>query len=318
MMTDYSLKKTLLQLFDLLASIGRRFRSDRLTRHAAALSFSSLLALAPMMALAFAMMSLFASTQEMGGVLEDFIYQFLVPTAGDDLRMYLGQFADQAAKLTIVGLAFFMLTALLLLSNIEESFNDIWRVRKGRSFSARLTVYWALLSLGPLLMGASLAISTYLLSAPFLAEQGVSAQASSFGIWSLPYLFEMLAFLLLYLVMPNVRVKFRHALAGAVIAALLFELTKRIFAAYVVNFGNYQVVYGALSSLPIFLLWIYLSWVVALIGAEVVVVLQDRAAQRKKKAQRSAVLLASTEQADELSKALTVELADVGEDASQI
>ena len=296
-MTDYSLKKTLLQLFDLPLAIGRRFRTDRLTRHAAALSFSSLLALAPMMALAFAMMSLFASMQGMGDVLENFIYQFLVPAASEDLRMYLSQFADQAGKLTLVGLVFFSLTALLLLFNIEESFNDIWRIHRGRSLSARLTVYWALVSLGPLLMGASLAISTYLLSTAFLAEQGVYQQASSFGVWLLPYLFEMLAFLLLYLVMPNVRVKFQHGLAGAVVAALLFELTKKLFAAYVVNFGNYQVVYGALSSLPIFLLWIYLSWVVALVGAEVVAVLQDRAVQRKK----DALLLANTKQADQLA-----------------
>ena len=266
----------LLQLLDLPIAVLKRFRSDRLTRHAAALAFSSLLALAPMLAIAFAMLSLFSSFEQLGGTLQDFMYQFLVPTAGEDLRQYLDQFAGQAGKLTVVSLALFLLTALLLLSTIEQSFNDIWRVKKGRRLSAKVTVYWALLSLGPLLMGASLAVSTYLLSLTVIDSAYLSQQIQSVSVALLPFLFEMLAFLLLYLVMPNVRVRFVHALAGAFIASLLFELTKRFFALYIVNFDSYQIIYGALSSLPIFLIWIYLSWVVALIGAEFVAVLQEK------------------------------------------
>ena len=275
-MSNYSLKKTLIQLFDLPIAVAKRFRSDRLTRHAAALSFSSLLALAPMMAIAFSMLSLFSSFEQLGSSFESFIYQFLVPTAGEDLREYIDQFAGQAGKLTIIGLGFFLLTALLLLFNIEESFNDIWGVGQGRSITARLTVYWALVSLGPLLMGASLAISTYLLSLTVSAGAEYASQVQSIGVVILPFLFEMLAFLLLYLVMPNVRVSLVHGLVGAIVASLLFEATKRLFALYIVNFNSYEVVYGALSTLPIFLVWIFLSWVVALIGAEVVAVLQQK------------------------------------------
>jgi len=275
-MTDYSIKKTLLQLFDFPLAVMRRFRSDRLPRHAAALSFSSLLALAPMVAIAFSMLSLFASFEQLGNAFQDFVYQFLVPAAGDDLREYLDKFAGQAGKLTVIGLVLFLLTALLLLFNIEESFNDIWGIEQGRSMTARITVYWALVSLGPLLMGASLTISTYLLSLTVANGAQFAGQVQSFGIVLLPFLFEVLAFLLLYLVMPNVRVSFVHALIGAVVASVLFELTKRLFALYVVNFDSYQIVYGALSTLPIFLVWIYLSWVVALVGAEVVVLMQQR------------------------------------------
>ncbi|MBX2846883.1 MAG: YihY family inner membrane protein [Acidiferrobacterales bacterium] len=275
-MTDYSIKTRLLQLFELPLAVLNRFRSDRLTRHAAALAFSSLLALAPMLAIAFAMLSLFGSFDQLGSSLQDFMYEFLVPAAGEDLRQYFDQFANQAGKLTIVGLVLFLLTALLLLSTIEQSFNDIWRVKKGRSLSAKVTVYWALLSLGPLLMGASLAISTYLLSLTVANGVHFSQQIHSLGVALLPFLFEMLAFLLLYLVMPNVRVRFLHALVGALIASCLFELTKRLFGLYIVNFDSYQIIYGALSTLPIFLVWIFLSWVVALIGAEVVAVLQER------------------------------------------
>ena len=275
-MTNYSLKKKLLQLFDIPIAVGKRFRSDRLTRHAAALSFSSLLALAPMMAIAFSMLSLFSSFEQLGSSFESFIYQFLVPAAGEDLQEYIEQFATQAGKLTVIGLGFFLLTALLLLFNIEESFNDIWGVGQGRSLTTRLTVYWALVTLGPLLMGASLAISTYLLSLTVSAGAEYSNQVQSVGVVLLPFLFEMLAFLLLYLVMPNVRVSMVHGLVGAIVASLLFEATKRLFALYIVNFNSYEVVYGALSTLPIFLVWIFLSWVVALIGAEVVAVLQQK------------------------------------------
>ena len=275
-MTDYSIKTRLLQLFDLPIAVLKRFRSDRLTRHAAALAFSSLLALAPMLAIAFAMLSLFSSFEQLGSTLQDFMYEFLVPAAGEDLRQYLDQFAGQAGKLTVVSLVMFLLTALLLLSTIEQSFNDIWRVEKGRRLSAKVTVYWALLSLGPLLMGASLAISTYLLSLTVANGVHFSQQIQSVGVALLPFIFEMLAFLLLYLVMPNVRVRFMYALIGAFVASLLFELTKRIFALYIVNFDSYQIIYGALSTLPIFLVWIYLSWVVALIGAEVIAGIEER------------------------------------------
>jgi membrane protein len=275
-MTDYSLKNRLLQIFDVPIEVLSSIRSDRLLRHAAALSYSSLLALAPMFAIAFAMLSLFSSFESLGASFENFIYQFLLPAAGEDLKSYVDQFAGQAGKLTIFGLAFFLLTALLLLFSIEESFNDIWRISKGRSMTARLTVYWALVSLGPLLMGASLAISTYLLSLEVGVGEQLVEQVQSVGVILLPFLLEASAFLLLYLIMPNVRVSFLHGLIGAVVAALLFELTKKGFVLYVVNFANYEVIYGALSTLPIFLIWIYLSWVVALLGAEVVAVLQRR------------------------------------------
>ena len=280
-MNHYSLNKRVKQLFDMPVfdvpiAVIKRFRSDRLTRHAAALSFSSLLALAPMAALAFSMLSLFASFEELGSSFEGFIYQFLVPAAGDDLKIYIDQFASQAGKLTAFGLSFFLLTALLLLFSIEESFNDIWRIQQGRNFTNRLTTYWAMVSLGPLLMGASLTISTYLLSSQVIEGYDFVRQVHSLGVILLPFLLETMAFWMLYLIMPNVKVSLLHGLAGALVAAALFELTKRGFSLYIVNFSNYEIVYGALSTLPIFLIWIYLSWIVTLIGAQVVAVLQQK------------------------------------------
>jgi len=267
-MGDYSLKAKLTQLFDIPIAVIQRFRSDRLPRHAASLAFSSLLALAPMMTIALVALS---SVDNMGVLVEDFIYQFLVPAASNDVKLYIDEFATRAGKLTIVGGGAFLLTALLLLSNIESSFNDIWRVKEGRSLSAKLTVYWSLVTLGPLLMGASLTMSAYVMSLSLF-----TGQVASIGAVLVPILLMALAFLLLYLVMPNVRVSLMHALVGAIVASTLFEATKRGFQVYLENFADYEVVYGAMAALPIFLIWIYLSWVVALIGAEVVAVLQQK------------------------------------------
>lgn len=125
-------------------------------------------------------------------------------------------------------------------------------------------------------MGGSLAISTYILSASVGFGDQIVVQVQSLGVYLLPFILETVAFLLLYLVMPNVRVSFTHGLIGALVAASLFELTKKGFVLYLVNFAGYEVIYGALSTLPIFLIWIYLSWVVALLGAEVVAVLQRK------------------------------------------
>lgn len=275
-MPDYSIKYTILQILDIPISVVKRFRSDRLTRHASALAFSSLLALAPMMAIILSMFSLFAGTEQLGSSLEDFIYKFLVPAAGDEVRVYLDQFTGQLGSLTVLGLFSFLLTALLLLANVESSFNDIWRVKEGRSMTSRLTIYWALVSLGPLMMGASVTISGNLISLAAGVADGYTEQVNSFGVVILPFLLEVLAFMLLYLIMPNVRVSLVHAFAGAVAAVCLFELTKWGFRYYITNFANYKAVYGALATLPVFLIWVYLSWVVALLGAEVVAVLQQK------------------------------------------
>jgi len=199
-----------------------------------------------MMALAFSMLSLFASFDEIGKSFESIIYQFLAPAVGEDLKQYIDQFAGQAGQLSFIGLMFFLLTALLLLFHIEESFNDIWQVKKGRSIMIRFPIYWTLVTVGP------------------------------FFVLILPFLLEVAAFTVLYWVMPNVKVRFINALLGAVVASALFEISKKAFAVYLLNFGSYKVIYGALSALPIFLIWIYLCWIIALVGAQFTAVIKHK------------------------------------------
>ena len=156
-----------------------------------------------MMAIALAVVSMFASFDQLGSQFQAFIYQYFVPAAGQEVREYLNQFTQQTGRLTAVGLGFFLLTAVLLLTSIEQSFNDIWRIERGRVLTSRLTVYWALMTLGPLLMGASLSLSTYFLSLDAFGDYELLGQLRSLGVLMLPFTLQILAFCLLYLIMPK-------------------------------------------------------------------------------------------------------------------
>jgi membrane protein len=256
-----------------------RFKKDRCSQLAAALSFSSLLALAPLLAIAFSLLSVFAPLEAMGQNLENFIYQYLVPDAGLDIRQYLTDFTKQAGKLTAIGLFSFLLTAVFLLNNIENSLNIIWKSTVRRGLVQRFLIYWALLTFGPILMGAGLSLSTYALSLNALNKLDELVSIKLILLKILPIIFEIAAFTLLYIIMPNIEIKWRNALIGGIVAAILFEITKRLFALFIINFNNYEVIYGTLATLPIFLIWIYLSWLVTLLGAEIIAVLESNDAK---------------------------------------
>lgn len=256
--------------------VGRRYVGDRCTRHAAGLSYTTLLALVPLTAVIFSSLSMFPVFESWSKDLEDFIYRNFVPTAGDVVQQYLQQFSEQAGKLTAVGLIFIVVTALMLLVTIEESFNDIWQLERGRPMGQRILSYWAMLTLGPLLLGASLSLTSYLVSLAGQTGEVVIGPFKHFVLAWLPVVLEALAFTLLYLIMPHCTVRLRHALIGGIVAAILFEITKSAFTWFIVNVASYEIVYGTLATIPIFLIWIYLSWLVVLIGAVVVALLPDQ------------------------------------------
>lgn len=160
-----------------------------------------------------------------------------------------------------------MVTALLLIAQIERVFNRIWRVRTPRTAAAKLLAYWAMLTAGPPLIGASLAVSSYLISLPFVEGAAESLGAGRLMLAFVPFAMAAVAFTLAYIVLPNRRVPWRPALAGGLLAAVLFEIAKKGFAYFVTRFPTYELLYGALAAIPIFLAWIYLSWLVVLIGA---------------------------------------------------
>ena len=259
--------------------VWHRFFDDHVQTNAAALSFTTVLALVPAAAVTFSMLSVFPVFEEWSQELERFVYSNLVPAAGELVQSHLQEFVGQTGRLTAFGLLFLVVSALLLLFTIEETLNKIWRVEHSRSLLHRILSYWAVLTLAPLLMGASLSMTSYLVAQAFDGD-GAVALARNWFLGILPFLFEVLAFVLLYMAVPNKPIRLLHACAGGATAALLFELTKQAFTWYITNFHSYEVIYGALSSIPIFLLWVYLSWLVVLVGAEVTAVLVEEQQQR--------------------------------------
>lgn len=258
--------------------VWHRFFDDHVQTNAAALAFTTILALVPAAAVTFSMLSVFPVFAQWSKELEAFVYQNLVPAAGEVVQKQVQEFIGQTAKLTAFSLLFLLVSALLLLFTIEETLNKIWRVENSRSLVQRILSYWAVLTLAPLLMGASLSLTSYIVSTT-LGGEGDVARARTFFLAIVPFLFVVLAFILLYMAVPNKPIRFKHALIGGVTAAILFEITKRGFTWYVSNFHSYEIIYGALSTIPIFLIWVYVSWLVVLVGAEVTAILGEDGGQ---------------------------------------
>lgn len=249
--------------------LWQHFREDRSFESAAALSYTSLLALVPLMTVMLGVISAFPVFDRWADELEAYIFANFVPAAGDTVREHLNEFVQRTAGLTGAGTVFLIATAVLLMSTIERSLNRIWRVRAPRRPATRLIIYWAVLTLGPLLMGGSLVLTSYLAALPVLAPEIVRGAMQDMVLGMMPFVVALVGFTLIFTVVPNRRVLWRHALFGALISALLFEFAKGGFVWYVTNFPTYERLYGALATVPLFLVWIYLSWVVVLLGASV-------------------------------------------------
>ena len=245
----------------------QRFVEDRCLQTAGALSFTTVFALVPLTAAVLGVLAAFPGFAGWREQLTHWVFQNFVPAAGDTVQGYLTQFADNASRATAVGVLVLLFSAVSLMMSIEDAFNRIWRVHVARRAGARFIVYWTALTLGPLLLVAALAISSYALALPFIdaAEAQFSIKARVLSV--LPFLLVWSALVAAYAVIPNRSVRLRHAVPGALIAAVLFELAKRGFALYATTYASYQQVYGALAMVPIFIFWIYLSWAIVLFGA---------------------------------------------------
>ena len=247
----------------------RRFFADRGPQSAAALTYTTLFAVVPMMTVTFVMLAAVPAFRDLGEPIQAFIFRNFVPSAGAQVQQYLRGFSSQARELTWLGVGVLVATALLTLNSVEGAFNHIWRVRRARRGVSSFLLYWAILSLGPLLLGAGFAASTYIASLHLLSgPHALPGAALLLGL--LPLFTTVAAFTLLYAAVPNTRVPLVHALAGGCFSALLFETAKTLFTLYVSLFPAYQLIYGAFAAVPLFLLWIYLGWLIVLFGAELV------------------------------------------------
>ena len=263
------------QLGRFLAYLLRRFNQDRCLQLASSLTFTTLLALVPLVTIMLTLMSAFPVFSGLGENIRAFLLANMLPDkAGTIVSGYIEQFSGRAGRLTAVGTAVLAVTAFMLMFTIEHAFNSIWRVSRPRPVAQRILVYWAALTLGPVLIGASLSITSYLVG----ASLGLTRQTPLAGtaiLWLVPFLLTWGAFTLLYYVVPNRTVEPRHALAGGLVAAFVFEAMKRSFALYIAQFPTYTIVYGAFAVIPIFLLWIYFSWVSIVTGALIAALAPD-------------------------------------------
>jgi membrane protein len=257
-------------LFSLLTFLRRmlaRFISHGGLERTGSLAYTTLLSLVPLMTVVFAILSAFPIAERVSEMVQDFIFQNFMPASGEVVHQYLLEFSRKASKLSGVGFLALIVVAIMLMSTIDNTFNAIWDVRRKRGPLNKFLVYWAALSMGPVLVGASVLATSYLISLPMVSE----ATSTGFGrtlLGWVPVLSSGIAFTLLYWLVPNRPVRLLHAVAGGALGAVLFELTKKGFAWYLTTFPTYEAIYGALAAIPIFLLWIYLSWLVVLLGAE--------------------------------------------------
>ena len=243
-----------------------RFIEDRLNANAAALTFVSLFAFVPLLTVTLSIASALPAAGDIEAKLSDFLLQFLLPESSTQVVQYLSTFIDQARSLTVFGVGILLVTAVLMLRNIEKALNDIWRNRANRRPLQSFLLYWAVLSLGPAAIGLGLGVRAYLFAA---TNDWGGIQLFGLGsilVGLLPFAISTIGLTALYAVVPNCQVPFRHALIGGVFAATTFTVARMVFTAVMAE-SSYALVYGAFAAVPLFLLWIYVTWIIVLAGA---------------------------------------------------
>lgn len=249
--------------------VSRRIVEDRCLTVAGSLTFTTLLALVPLFTVTVTLTSRLPFTRDLIQQLKAFVLANFVPSvSGKMIGTYVDQFANNAARLTWIGLAIVLVTAVALLFTIENSFNAIWRSRRSRTWGHRLRWAFALLVLGPFLVAASLSVTFSLVKLAHVFEGAVPSLDDTL-LRTIPWLTTGVLLYTAYRWIPNRFVPARHALAGAMVAAVLFEIMKSVFVFYVTSVPTYSMVYGAFASVPIFLLWLFVCWLVVLLGAEI-------------------------------------------------
>ena len=252
---------------DTAITLRKRFRDDHLGLTASSLTFTTSIALVPFFTLALAIFTAFPMFAKLQGSLQIWLVESLIPdNIARQVLGYLTQFSRQASRLGVAGLAVLVITAIAMVLTIDRTLNAIWRVRKPRPFAQRVLIYWAAVTLGPLLLGASLAATSYLL--PFArGAAGAPTALLQFVVDTLEFVALAGSLAALFHYMPNTYVKWAHAWTGGVLVAIGIAVAKKLLVVYLGMVPTYSVVYGAFATLPIMLVWIYLAWIIVLVGA---------------------------------------------------
>tara|TARA_B110001452_G_C15148790_1_gene399861 strand:+ start:191 stop:1060 length:870 start_codon:yes stop_codon:yes gene_type:complete len=255
-----------LLIFAFIKHLSVRIKSEHIHVVAGYLSYVTLMSLVPLVVVMLSVMTAFPIFADIRTTIESFVYSNFLPAAGDTVQVHLTGFVENASKMSAIAITFLFLFALLLISAIDNSLNKIWRVNEKRRVITSFSMYWMVLTLGPVLIGSSIAATSYIVSLVSLGEYDVFG-LSNVLLRLLPLIISALAFLVLYLMVPNKVVPAKYAVVGSIVAAILFEIAKKGFALYVTQIPSYQAIYGALAGIPILFLWVYLSWLIVLTGA---------------------------------------------------
>ncbi len=249
-----------------IARMIRQFVNDACFTRAAALAYTSLLALVPLMTVSLALLSAFPVFQDGAQKIQDFVFSNFVAGSADIIQQHLQSFVESARHLSPTGLFFLVVTAVMMIFNMETDFNAIWRVKHRRHGVSAFLIYWAVLTLLPISVGVGIAVSANLAALPFVVEVGEMLKVKALLLRCLPNLITWLSFTILYVTLPNCSVKIRHAIWGGLVAMILFNWAKFGFSWYLIHFPSYELLYGALATIPIFLLWLYMTWLIILFG----------------------------------------------------
>ncbi len=257
------------ELSRFLVAAYHRMLEDHCLQVAGSLTFTTLLALVPLVTVALALVTAFPVFGAFTNGVDEWLAENVLPEQiAAAVTRYLAEFSGAAARLTAVGIVFLAITALTTMLTVDRAFNQIFRVGHERPISQRLLTYWAVLTLGPILVGLSISMTSYLVSTSLGLARGLPGVGEVL-LRLVPVVLTSIAFTLLYIWVPNRRVRARHALVGGIVAGVLFELMTRGFGFYISRFPTYTAIYGAFAAVPMFLLWMYLSWVVVLLGGTV-------------------------------------------------
>ncbi len=265
-----------------LLFLAKRTQSDAILRVAASLSYTSLIAIVPLFAIGLAIFSAFPVFSGIKDQFQEFIIQNFVPNIGQEITQYFTDFLNASAQLTTIGVIGLALTAILMLSTIENSLNFIFKVYKPRSIKTKITLYWTVITLGPLLLGTTISLRGYFYTLQQFVPDILAGQYF-IGI-ILPALVNLAGLMLLYILVPNKKVGISNAFFGALVSLFLFWILRRSFGLIIMKSATYKMLYGALATLPILLIWLYCVWAVVIFGATVTATLDEfRNAEKENK-----------------------------------
>lgn len=270
--------------FQFVLFVLRRFEADRCREQAGSLTYTTLFAVVPMLTVFLVIISSIKALEPARQQLQQLIYSNFLPKTTIAFDKALNAFTDKSSNLTIIGILFLFVTTVMMLTSIEKVFNRIWRVRETRGGIIGFMRYWTIISLGPILLGSAFVISSTMASLNVLSNNFAGYELNgAFVLWLISFSLTVLGFFILNWTIPNRSVPIKSALIAGLFSAVVFELLKNLFGFIMSNFTSYEVIYGAFAAIPIFLLWIFLSWNIVLIGVEISYALTAFTAHKEQK-----------------------------------